>query len=188
MPNKHPNQTIMVSKPQVTLLISFIVICQIVCPTHSLSQNCLVDDCTKCANPITNTCLECSNTFILRHIKTQFGDAKYFSMCVSKESNGLYILGVFVPILILFGVYLYCSLLDPRFEEIYALKVEQLSKLEEGTQMQLKDFGGDEYRQLLAAQDTSSASDEEEVEDSNSLVQEDSMKEESVSDFSISIE
>lgn len=92
---------------------------------------CRVSDCILCKNSVTSRCLKCDRDFILRKFKARYGKRNRYDICSSKETYGIYFMIVIFPSLIIFGIYLYCSLSDPLFEHMLKEKEMELKKKEE---------------------------------------------------------
>lgn len=95
------------------------------------TNNCRVSDCVLCINSKTSRCMECSHGFVLRKFKARYGKRRRYDICSSEKTYGIYFVIVILPTLILFGVYLYCSLADPSFEHMLQEKEVELRRKEE---------------------------------------------------------
>lgn len=100
-------------------------------PHKSTTNNCRVSDCILCINSKTSRCLECSKGFVLRKFKARYGKRRRYDICSSEKTYGIYFVIVILPTLILFGIYLYCSLADPSFEHMMQEKEVELKRKEE---------------------------------------------------------
>jgi len=87
-------------------------------PKVTTTNNCRVEDCILCANSTTSLCQKCSNQFMLRTITSRYGRRRFYHICSSKQTYGFYFAFFILPILTIFGIYLYCALRDPKFEEM----------------------------------------------------------------------
>ena len=74
---------------------------------------------------------------------------------------------IFLPILILFGVYLYCSLVNHEFEHTYRQKLVSYKRQNTiGENPPLKDFIDEEYTKLLKDEKENNEISEEELSSS----------------------
>ena len=104
----------------ITIVLFISIIETMLTLKKNTTNKCKIDGCVECPAKNPKICSKCVSNKVVKEINTLFNKSKTIQICANKNTSGLYIISVTVPLLIILGVYLYWELIDKKFEKLYS--------------------------------------------------------------------